>query len=41
VGAGLLRASVGAVDEETIRECIENQRRDEEVDGFKVTKLTS
>ncbi len=33
-------ASVGAVDEKTIRECIENQRWDEDVDGFKITAPT-
>jgi len=33
-------ASVGAVDEQTIREYIENQRWDEDVDGFKITAPT-
>jgi hypothetical protein len=28
---------VGAVDEKTIMEYIENQKWDEEVDGFKIT----
>ena len=34
---GYFCASVGAVDDQTIREYIENQRWDEDVDGFKVT----
>jgi REP-associated tyrosine transposase len=33
-------ASVGAVDETTIREYIENQRWEEDMDGFKVTAPT-
>ena len=37
---GYYCASVGAVDEKTIREYIENQRWDEEVDGFKITTPT-
>ena len=37
---GYFCASVGAVDEKTIREYIENQRCDEDLDGFKVTSLT-
>ena len=34
---GYYGASVGAVDEQTIREYIENQRWDEDVEGFKIT----
>ena len=34
---GYYCASVGAVDEHTIREYIENQRWDEDLDGFKIT----
>jgi putative transposase len=37
---GYYCAIVGAVDEKTIREYIENQRWDEDVDGFKVTAPT-
>jgi len=37
---GYYCASVGAVDEKTIREYIENQRWDEDVDGFKLTTPT-
>lgn len=37
---GYYCASVGAVDEQTIREYIENQRWDEDVDGFKITAPT-
>ena len=37
---GIYCASVGAVDEQTIREYIENQRWGEDVDGFKVTAPT-
>jgi putative transposase len=37
---GYYCASVGAVDERTIREYIENQRWDEDVDGFTVTAPT-
>ena len=33
-------ASVGAVDEQTSREYIENQRWDEDVDAFKITAPT-
>ena len=38
---GYYCASVGAVDEKTIREYIEHQRCDEDVDGFKVTAPTA
>ena len=31
------RATVGAVDEKTVREYLESQKWDEEVEGFKVT----
>jgi putative transposase len=34
---GYYCASVGAVDEKTIREYIENQRTEQAVDGFKIT----
>jgi hypothetical protein len=34
---GYFCATVGAVDEKTIMEYIENQKWDEEVDGFKIT----
>ena len=37
---GYYCASVGAVDEKTIREYIENQRWDEDMDGFKVPAPT-
>ena len=37
---GYYCASVGAVDEQTIREYIENQRWDEDIDGFKITAPT-
>ena len=37
---GYFCASVGAVDEETIRKCIENQKWDEEDQGFKITAPT-
>jgi putative transposase len=30
-------ATVGAVDEETVKHHIENQKCDEEADGFKIT----
>lgn len=33
---GYLRATVGAVDEQTVREYIEGQKWDEEVEGFRV-----
>ena len=38
--AGNYCASVGAVDERTIREYIENQRWDEDVEGFTITAPT-
>ena len=34
---GYFCATVGAVDEETIRKYIENQKWDEDVEGFKIT----
>ncbi len=34
---GYFCASVGGVDDQTIREYIENQRWDEDVEGFKIT----
>ncbi len=34
---GYFCASVGAVDEQTIKEYIEDQRWDEDVEGFKIT----
>ena len=37
---GYFCATVGAVDEKTIREYIENQKWDEEADGFKITAPT-
>ncbi len=37
---GYYCASVGAVDERTIREYIENQRWDEDVEGFTITAPT-
>ena len=37
---GYCCASVGAVDETTIRAYIDNQRWDEDVDGFKITAPT-
>ena len=37
---GYYCASVGAVDEQTIRAYIESQRWDEDVDGFKITAPT-
>ena len=37
---GYYCASVGAVDEQTIRAYTENQRWDEDVDGFKITAPT-
>jgi hypothetical protein len=40
VGAGCYCASVGAVDEKAIWEYIENQRWDEQMDGFTVTAPT-
>ena len=37
---GYYCVSVGAVDERTIREYIENQRWDEDVEGFTITAAT-
>jgi putative transposase len=37
---GYFCASVGAVDEATIRQYIENQRWDDDVEGFKITAPT-
>ena len=37
---GYFCATVGAVDEKTIREYIENQKWDDEQDGFKITAPT-
>jgi REP element-mobilizing transposase RayT len=37
VGAGYFCATVGAVDEKTIMEYIENQRWDEDAKAFKIT----
>ena len=34
---GYYCATVSAMDEQAIRECVENQRWDEDVDGFKIT----
>ena len=34
---GYFCATVGAVDEETVKQYIENQKWDEEADGFKIT----
>jgi len=36
-GRGYFCATVGAVDEKTVREYIENQKWDEEAEGFKIT----
>ncbi|MBS1824707.1 MAG: IS200/IS605 family transposase [Acidobacteria bacterium] len=36
-GRGYFCATVGAVDEKTIRECIENQKWEDDPDGFKIT----
>jgi len=38
---GYFCASVGAVDEQTIKQYIENQRWDEDDEGFKITAPTS
>jgi putative transposase len=37
---GYFCASVGAVDEQTIRDYIENQRWEDDVEGFKITAPT-
>ena len=34
---GYFCATVGAVNEQTVRECIESQKWDEDVEGFKIT----
>lgn len=39
-GRGYFCATVGAVDEKTIREYIENQKWEDDQDGFKITAPT-
>jgi putative transposase len=36
-GRGYFCATVGAVDEDTVKQYIENQKWDEDADGFKIT----
>jgi hypothetical protein len=40
VGAKVLLRDVGAVDEQMIKAYIENQKRDEDDQGFKITAPT-
>ena len=40
MGARVFWATVGAVDENTVKEHIEKQKRDDDAEGFKITAPT-